>query len=62
MILTWTEIITTLPDRSDIRLPWIKALTTLGFAGKDYIIRLAAFDSFLEICETLVFGESSASG
>jgi len=62
LIVTWTEIISTLPDRTDIQLPWIKALTTLGFAGKDYLIRLAAFDSFLELCESLVLGESALGG
>ena len=62
LIVTWTEIISTLPDRTDIQLPWIKALTTLGFAGKDYLVRLAAFDSFLELCESLVLGESASGG
>ncbi len=62
LLVTWTEIITTLPGRSDLQLPWIKALTILGFAGKDYLVRLAAFDSFLELCETLVLGESDARG
>lgn len=62
LIVTWTEIISTLPDQTDIQLPWIKALTTLGFAGKDYLVRLAAFDSFLELCESLVLGESATRG
>lgn len=62
LLVTWTEIISILPDRNDLQLPWIKALTTLGFAGKDYLIRLAAFDSFLELCETLVMGESTSGG
>ena len=59
LIVTWTKIISTLPDRADLQLPWIKALTTLGFAGKDYLVRLAAFDSFLELCESLVMGDSA---
>jgi len=62
LIVTWTKIISTLPDRTDLQLPWIKALTTLGFAGKDYLVRLAAFDSFLELCESLVMGDSASSG
>ncbi len=62
LLVTWTEIVTTLPNQTDLQLPWIKTLTTLGFAGKDYLDRIAAFDSFLEFCETLVLGESSASG
>jgi len=62
LIVTWTEIISTLPGQTDIQLPWIKALTTLGFAGKDYLIRLEAFDSFLELCESLVLGESTLGG
>jgi hypothetical protein len=59
LIVTWTKIISALPDRTDLQLPWIKALTTLGFAGKDYSVRLAAFDSFLELCESLVMGDSA---
>ena len=62
LIVTWTKIISTLPERTDLQLPWIKALTTLGFAGKDYSVRLAAFDSFLELCESLVMGDSASSG
>ncbi len=62
LIVTWTKIISTLPERTDLQLPWIKALTTLGFAGKDYSVRLAAFDSFLELCESLVMGDSTSSG
>ena len=62
LLVTWTEIITMLPDRTDLQLPWIKFLTTLGFAGKDYLIRLEAFDSFLDFCETLVMGNSAAGG
>jgi hypothetical protein len=62
LIVTWTKIISTLPERTDLQLPWIKALTTLGFAGKDYSVRLAAFDSFLELCESLVMGDSAPSG
>ncbi len=62
LIVTWTEIISILPDRTDLQLPWIKALTTLGFAGKDYIVRLAAFDGFLELCESLILGDSETTG
>lgn len=61
LLVTWTEIISALPDRTDVQLPWIKALTALGFAGKDYLIRLAAFDNFLELCESLVWGDSGLS-
>ena len=59
LLVTWTKIISTLPDHTDLQLPWIKALTTLGYAGKDYLVRLAAFDSFLELCESLVMGDSA---
>jgi hypothetical protein len=59
LLVTWTEIISALPERTDLQLPWIKALTTLGFAGKDYFVRLAAFDSFLELCESIVNGDSA---
>jgi hypothetical protein len=62
LLVTWTKINLALPNRADLQVPWIKALTTLGFAGKDYLIRLEAFDSFLELCETIVFGESASSG
>lgn len=54
LLTTWTTMVSALPDRTDLRAPWIKALTTLGFAGRDYQVRLAAFDGFLEMCETLI--------
>jgi hypothetical protein len=59
LINTWTEALVSLPDHPELRPPWIKALTTLGFAGKDYQIKLSAFDSFLEMCETLILGETA---
>jgi AAA15 family ATPase/GTPase len=59
LINTWTEAISLLPENNNSQLAWIKALTTLGFAGKDYQIRLAALDSFLELCETLIIGETA---
>jgi hypothetical protein len=59
LIITWTEAITLLPGNHDVRLAWIKAITALGFAGKDYQVRLTAFDSFLELCETLIIGENA---
>ena len=59
LITTWTEAVAALPEETELQIPWIKALTTLGFAGKDYQIKLAAFDSFLEMCETLVLGGST---
>ena len=62
LLVTWTEIVSALPGQTDLQLPWIKALTSLGFAGKDYLVRLAAFDSFLELCESLVLGESAQGG
>lgn len=62
LLVTWTEIISNLPERTDIQLPWIKALTALGFAGKDYQVRLAAFDSFLELCESLALDDSALGG
>jgi len=59
LINTWTEAISMVPENNKSQLAWIKALTTMGFAGKDYQIRLAAFDSFLEICEALIIGEAA---
>ncbi|MCJ7716289.1 MAG: hypothetical protein MUO54_07195, partial [Anaerolineales bacterium] len=59
LLTTWTEMISTMPNQTHLQLPWIKALTALGFAGKDYLVRLEAFDSFLDLCETLVMGESA---
>jgi hypothetical protein len=59
LITTWTEAVVSLPDHLQLQPPWIKALTVLGFAGKDYQIKLSAFDSFLEICETLILGETT---
>jgi len=59
LINTWTDAISLLPGNSSVRLAWIKALTILGFAGKDYQVRLTAFDSFLELCETLIIGENA---
>lgn len=54
----WTEIITQLPGQSQLQLAWIKALTSLGFAGNDYQVRLAALDSFLDLCESLINKET----
>lgn len=61
LIVTWTQAVGMLPEDSSSQLAWIKALTSLGFAGKDYQIRLAALDSFLDLCETLVLGENSGT-
>ena len=61
LINTWTEAISLLPENNKYQLAWIKALTTLGFAGKDYLVRLAALDNFLELCETLIIGETAES-
>jgi len=61
LINTWTEAISLLPENNKSQLAWIKALTTLGFAGKDYLVRLAALDNFLELCETLIIGETAES-
>jgi hypothetical protein len=57
LIVTWTEAINYLPGDNKSQLAWMKALTSLGFAGKDYKVRLATLDSFLEVCETLILGE-----
>jgi len=57
LIVTWTEAISLLPGDNKNQLAWMKVLTSLGFAGKDYRIRLTTLDSFLELCETLIFGE-----
>lgn len=62
LLNTWTEIIALLSDKVQLQTPWIKAITTLGFAGNDYQIRLAAFDSFLELCESLVLKETEGAG
>jgi hypothetical protein len=51
-----------LPDQLQLQPAWKKAVTALGFAGKDYQIRLAAFDGFLDMCETLILGEQADSG
>ncbi len=59
LLTTWTAIVSVLPDQTALQAPWIKALTVLGFAGKDYQIRLVALDSFLEICESLIDKETS---
>ena len=62
LITTWTDAVAALPGETALQTPWIKALTTLGFAGKDYQTKLVAFDSFLEMCESLVLGDSSGEG
>lgn len=61
LLQTWTEIITTLPNQTQLHPPWMAALTTLGFAGSDYQVRLDAFDGFLELCEALVEKETGGS-
>ena len=60
LIVTWTQIIRLLPDERQLQMPWIKAITGLGFAAQDYGVKLEAFDSFLEMCEGLVLGDNSA--
>jgi len=57
LLITWTEAIAAQPDQLQLQPAWKKALTTLGFAGKDYQVRLAAFDGYLDTCESLIFGE-----
>lgn len=57
LLTTWTEAISTMPDQHQLHPAWKKAVTVLGFTGKDYQVRLAAFDGFLDMCETLVLGE-----
>jgi hypothetical protein len=57
LLVTWTEAVSLLPNDSESQLTWMKALTSLGFAGKDYQQRLAALDGYLELCEELVLGE-----
>jgi hypothetical protein len=61
LIVTWTEAVNHVPNHPQLLPPWIKAITILGFAGKDYQNRLAAFDSFLETCESLILRESEGS-
>ena len=61
LLITWTEIISLLPENAEIRTPWIGALTSLGFAGNDYQVRLAAFDGFLELCESLIQKETAGT-
>ena len=61
LLLTWTEIISQLPDKTQLRPPWIKAITALGFAGGDYQVRLAALDGFLDLCESLVLQETAGA-
>jgi hypothetical protein len=62
LLNTWTELITLLPDNPQLQRPWIAALTSLGFAGSDYQVRLAAFDGFLELCEALIEKETQGAG
>jgi len=59
LLHTWTKILTLLPSKTQLQPPWIAALTTLGFAGSDYLVRLDAFDGFLELCEALVEKETA---
>ena len=61
LIITWTEAVTNLPNQPQLQPTWINAITILGFAGKDYQNRFAAFDIFLETCETLILGEIEGS-
>ena len=61
LLNTWTEIISLLPDKVQLQTVWIKAITALGFAGSDYQVRLAAFDSFLELCESLILLETEGT-
>ena len=61
LITTWTEAVISLQEQPELQTPWIKALTTMGFAGKDYQAKLAAFDSFLDMCETLVLRAAGES-
>jgi len=62
LLTTWTAAVSALPENFKLQLNWKKALTALGFAGKDYQLRLAAFDSFLDTCETLILGDSNNFG
>ena len=62
LLVTWTRIISAFPNETQLQVPWIKTLTALGFAGKDYQTKIEAFDSFLEMCETLVLGENASDG
>ncbi len=59
LLVTWTQIVSALPEQTQLQIPWIKALTTLGFAGQDYLVKLEALDGFLEMCEGLVFGNAA---
>jgi hypothetical protein len=61
LLNTWTEMVKYMPDQTALHPAWIKAITTLGFAGNDYQIRLAAFDSFLEMCESLIEEETTGA-
>jgi len=61
LLSTWAALVRAQPDRTELQAPWLKALTTLGFAGGDYHVRLAAFDGFLEICESLIEKSASSS-
>ncbi len=62
LLTTWTDAVSAMPDQLQLQPAWKKAVTALGFAGKDYQVRLAAFDGFLDICETLVLGEQADIG
>ncbi|MCJ7718095.1 MAG: hypothetical protein MUO54_16460 [Anaerolineales bacterium] len=57
LLTTWTEAVASQPDQLQLQPTWKQALTTLGFAGKDYRVRLVAFDNYLDMCESLILGE-----
>jgi len=61
LLNTWTSIIAHLPDQTRLQPPWISAITKLGFAGSDYQVRLAAFDGFLDLCESLIAQETEGT-
>jgi hypothetical protein len=61
LLVTWTSMVSGLPGQTALQQPWIKALTMLGFAGTDYQIRLSAFDSFLELIESLIKKETTTT-
>lgn len=51
LFYTWTEAMSLLSQNGKQQRSWIQASTALGFAGKDYLLRLALLDQFLDQSE-----------
>lgn len=51
LFFTWTEAVSLLSQQGNLQRSWIQASTALGFAGKDYLLRLDLLDQFLDQAE-----------